>query len=148
LGRKPTLEELEAFALGAIEQINQRTLDGQTVSGGRFAPYSESYAEKKGVSRSSVDLFLEGDMLGSLDYELDESKGTVNILLEGDEAAKGYNHHVGDTLPRRPWFGLVPGEVEAIAEAIIEAQGEGEEDEGITLGDLMEAISQVDFEVD
>lgn len=155
LGRKPTIDELEAFAQEAIEEINQRTLDGTTVDGGSFVPYSEDYAEKKGVSRNSVDLFLEGDMLNNLTYDIDPDRGVVEILLTGEEAAKGYNHHVGDTLPRRRWFGLTPDEVESIANQVAEDVDSDDtqattrqQDAGITLADLQAAVSQLFFEED
>jgi hypothetical protein len=150
LGRTPTPEELEMFAEMAIERINQRTLDGQTVNGGSFAPYSEKYAEAKGVSRNSVDLFLDGDMLDSLDYDINEDTGTVTILINNDEVLpRAYNHHVGDTLPRRPWFGITPDEVEELTALIPEESDETEttsREQRITLADLLNAVNQIDFE--
>ena len=152
LGRKPTIAELEAFAEIAIERINQRTLDGITVNGGSFTPYSESYADKKGVSRDSVDLFLDGDMLGSLAHVVDPGAGTVEIFVNGDlEIKKGFNHHTGDTLPKRPWFGVTTQEVNSIV-ADFEDQRDEAEQEGqssrITINDLIKASNLIDFDVE
>jgi hypothetical protein len=145
LGREPTEEELEVFAQMAIERINQRTLDGEAVNGGTFVPYSESYAEKKGVSRDSVDLFLEGDLLDSLDYEIIDEK--IRIFVNGDlHVKKGYNHHVGDTLPRRPWFGITPDEVDELISVLPEVDDEPEQTSRFTLADLEAAVRLIDFE--
>jgi hypothetical protein len=117
LGRNPTDAEIEAFAQVAIERINLRTLEGETIHGGKFKQYSKAYAEKKGVSRDSVDLFLEGDMLDALNYE--STSDSVKIVIDDSlEAKKGYNHHTGDTLPKRPWFGITTDEARTIAESI------------------------------
>ena len=148
LGRKLSIEELEAFALEAIELINQRTLSNETVYGGSFANYSKVYADKKGVSQNAVDLFLNGDMLDSLDYEIDEDAGTVEIKVLGDlQIKKGYNHHVGDTLPRRPWFGITTEETNSIAEALISDEVEVQE-ERITLADIARAVSSIGLDVE
>lgn len=153
LGRKPTIDELESFAQEAIEEINQRTLDNSDVSGKAFARYSKEYAEKKGVSRNSVDLFLEGDMLNNLTYDIDPDRGVVEILLTGEEAAKGHGHHTGGgNLPKRRWFGLTPDEVEAITNQVaedVEPQATTrQQDAGITLADLQAAVGQLFFEED
>ena len=149
LGRKPTIEELEAFGEQAIELINQRTLSNQQVGGGRFQAYSKEYAAKKGVSRNSVDLFLDGDMLGALDYEINERSGTVKILLQDSEVPKGYNHHKGDTLPKRPWFGLTPDETTslvALSEIEETQEIEGPTERRTTLQDIERALSLIDLE--
>jgi hypothetical protein len=148
LGRKPTLEELIEFGEAAIEQINARTLSGETVNGSSFAPYSEDYAKQKGVSRNSVDLFLDGDMLGALDFDVDDERGVVEIKVVGDlEVKKGYNHHVGDTLPKRPWFGITTDEVNSlIANFADEAEESESTPERITLGDILQAVSSLEFD--
>jgi hypothetical protein len=145
LGREPTEDELEVFAQMAIERINQRTLDGETVNGGSFAPYSEEYADKKGVSKDSVDLFLEGDMLDSLSYEISDSN--VKIYVDGDlQVKKGYNHHVGDTLKKRPWFGITPNEVGEIISSLPESDDNQATTRRLTLADLEAAVRLIDFE--
>ena len=134
----------------AIEQINQRTLSNESVNGGSFANYSPKYAEKKGVSVDAVDLFLEGDMLDSLDYEINEDRGTVKIFVNGDlQKKKGYNHHVGDTLPRRSWFGVTPSEVESLVGEIDAGdEAPAQTSERITLADLREAASSILFDLE
>lgn len=151
INKPVTIEELEAFALMAIEQINQRTLSNESVYGGSFADYSPKYAEKKGVSVDAVDLFLDGDMLDSLDYEINEDRGTVKIFMNGDlQKKKGYNHHVGDTMPnKRPWFGITPSEVESlIGEIETEPEQTEQVSERITLADLRAAASSILFDVE
>jgi hypothetical protein len=144
LGRKPTLDELEFFAQEAIERINDRTLNGEDINGSSFTPYSEDYAEKKGVGINDVDLFLDGDMLSSLDYEIDERSGTVTIKVLGDlQVKKGYNHHVGDTLPKRSWFGVTTDETELLI-----AQLDTEITESTTLSDLFAAVESLGLDVE
>ena len=80
LGRKPTASEKRAFAELATDTIENRTLDGQTINGGKFKKYSKAYADIKGVTRSSVDLFLDGDMLNGIGRRSSKEKtGTVFI---------------------------------------------------------------------
>ncbi len=117
LGREPEPEEKQAFMLEALATIEERTLNGDKVGGGSFQPYTQEYADRKGVSKGSVDLFLDGGMLESL-LPIGETRNTVTFGIEGEEAPKGYNHHVGDTLPERPWFGITDREAKDIAQRI------------------------------
>jgi hypothetical protein len=140
LGYKPKARDARLFAELAIETIKNRTLDGQTINGGKFKKYSKKYADFKGVTQDSVDLFLEGDMLNSLDYEVVDNK--PKIYLDDTEVPKGYNHNVGDTLPKRPWFGLTDSEAQNIAESIKETPTEKK----ITLTDLRNALAMLGIE--
>lgn len=144
LGRAPTTEEKMLFAELAIEQINQRTLDGKTIHGGKFKKYSKTYADLKGVSRDSVDLFLEGNMLDSVVTDFDDSN-RVKIFINDDlNTAKGFNHHIGDTLPKRPWFGLTTDEVRSLSEQV--KQPTQQQEQGFTLADLQAALAQIGLE--
>ena len=105
LGYKPSEAQKELFFNLAVDKMVNRTASGRDISGRSFTPYSESYAEKKGVSRNSVDLILTGDMLGSFESSSTQPN-MVEIKIEGEEAPKAYNHDVGDTLPRREFFGF------------------------------------------
>ncbi len=120
LGRKPTKKEKQLFAELAVDTIENRTLDGRTINGGKFKKYSKSYAEFKGVTRDSVDLFLKGDMLENIDRRSSKEKsGTVFIQMKkGKETKKAFNHNTGDTLPKREFFGLTDKEASKIAEEI------------------------------
>lgn len=142
MGKDATDAQRTLFAELAVEQINQRTLDGKTIHNGKFKKYSKEYADKKGVSRDSVDLFLEGDMLDSVSASA--VGRDVEISLDSDEAPKGYNHQVGDTLPKRPWFGLTTTEARQIAEQVKEPT----ERQGFTLSDLRAALATLDIEQD
>lgn len=146
LNRKPTPEEKQAFAEAAIEKIRQRTLSNQDVNGDKFEQYSKEYADKKGVSRSSVDLFLEGDMLNSLNRNKSgERVNEVKIKVKGKlNTLKSHNHQTGQTLPQRRWFGLLESEAKEIANAI---KNETEDRSGrVTLGALRAAIEGLGLE--
>lgn len=105
LGYKPSEAQKELFFNLAVDKMVNRTADGIDVDGRTFTEYSESYAEKKGVSRSAVDLILTGDMLSSFQSSSTQPN-MVEIKIEGEEAPKAYNHDVGDTLPKREFFGF------------------------------------------
>lgn len=59
-------KERELLAESVIEFIRLRTLEGKDKNNRKFAKYSKAYAERKGVSRDSVDLFLSGELLEEL----------------------------------------------------------------------------------
>lgn len=115
-GREPKPVELAAFEEGAVETIIKRTQSGNDKNGDPFKEYSPDYAEQKGSS--DVDLTLMGDML--LGVQTRRTGNGVEIYLEGDQVPKGYNHQVGDTLPKREWFGLTEDEAREIANRVKE----------------------------
>lgn len=123
LGKKPTQDELDLFADVAVEVINDRTLDGKTIHGTKFKKYSKEYAAFKGVSRSSVDLFLDGDMLDAIKASGSEDDGIVKIKVDGKDVdtKKAFNHQTGDTLPKRQFFGVTTSEARDIADAMKES---------------------------
>lgn len=106
LGYAPNSKQKQMFYNLAVDKIVSRTADGRDINGRNFTPYSESYAEAKGVSRNSVDLILTGDMLSSF-KENQAQPNMVEIKIEGGvNAKKAYNHDTGDTLPQREFFGF------------------------------------------
>ncbi len=106
LGYKPSSRQKELFYNLAVDRIVQRTANGRDIDNRNFTPYSEEYAEKKGVSRNSVDLILTGDMLNAFE-ENQRQPNMVEIKIEGGiDAKKAYNHDKGDTLPKREFFGF------------------------------------------
>jgi hypothetical protein len=120
LGRDATDREKRLFGELAVERINTRTLDGKTIHGTKFKKYSAEYAEKKGVTRDSVDLFLSGDML---DNVVAENANASKVRIEIDDSLdtkKGFNHNVGETVPKRQWFGITTQEARAMVEAVRE----------------------------
>jgi hypothetical protein len=107
LGYEPSDRQRRLFYDLAVDKIVERTSSGKDVNGGKFEKYSKAYAEKKGVSRGSVDLILEGTMLSSFEESQGRQKGLVKIKMEeGVETKKAYNHCTGDTLPKRDFFGI------------------------------------------
>lgn len=140
LGREPTDREKDLFVENAIQYIQDRTQSGQDINGSSFTSYTKEYAEKKGVSRSDVDLTLMGNMLDSIRKE-NQRKNLVKVLIdEGDEVLKAYNHNVGDTLPRRTFFGLNEDEAKEIAQNIKQEQRR-------TIGDLLDEVGGLQGEL-
>lgn len=112
---KPELKE--ALAQAIIEKIKTRTENGLAIGGKRELkkPYSDAYADSipfkaAGKSKNNVNMTLTGDMLGLLDV-IKESSNTIEIGWDNDQAPKAYNHNVGDTVPKRPFFGLNKSEI-------------------------------------
>lgn len=159
LGRTPTSEEKQAFADAAINRIIDRTLDGKTINNTKFKRYSKEYADLKGVTRDSVDMFLSGSMLESID-ELSTRGNTVKIGIDGGEdALKSYNHNIGDTVPKRQYFGLSKKETREIAKDIKSASRSllgsltkplnEREQKSFTIKELQRQIDEldIDFEI-
>lgn len=111
-----------------LQKIRDRTESGEGVDfekskGGTKvelkSPYSDEYAKSPefrafGKNKSKVNMRLTGDMLGLMDIlELDGNN--LVIGWEGDdEAPKVFNHLTGDTVPRRPFFGVSNSELREI----------------------------------
>jgi hypothetical protein len=117
----------EAIGQAIIDRIASRTEDGEGMSfgaGGQGrpvslkSPYSKEYANSlefkaAGKKRTKVNMTLTGDMLASVDLEPGDD-GKVTIYIPDDEVPKAFNHITGDTVPRRPWFGVNKSEVKDI----------------------------------
>ena len=110
----------QAIGQAIIDKIVNRSKAGNGMSFGKSgigrkvklkSPYSKSYADSlefkaAGKSKNKVNMSLTGDMLGLID--ITKIKGnTIEIGWEdADENKKAFNHSVGDTVPRRPFFGV------------------------------------------
>lgn len=112
----------EAIGQAIIDKIVERTGDGIGVNGKRLkSPYSKEYSHSlefkaAGKKPNKVNMELTGDMLASLDVlALDGSKIIVEVG-DPDQIPKAYNHIVGDTVPKRNWFGITKAEISAIIE--------------------------------
>ena len=118
----------QAIGQAIIDQMVQRTEGGNGMSFGGSgrgtpvklkSPYSKSYAASEdfkafGKSRSKVDMKLTGDMLASIDI-ISINGNTIEIGIDdGDETLKSFNHNTGDTVPRRPFFGVNKSELKNI----------------------------------
>lgn len=108
-----------AIGNAIADQIRKRSREEQRpFEGSTFAPYSEKYAKKKGVEVTDVDLTLFEDMLNSVSVT-DIGHKTVTIGFDSTkELPKAFNHHTGDTVPARPFFGIEVGELEIIKASI------------------------------
>lgn len=125
-GYKPNELEKEVFYQKAVDTIVRRTTNGNDRFGSKFARYSKDWAEKKGVTRGSVDLTYTGAMLSS--FRESVKANTLKLQISPDQTPKAYNHIVGDTVPRRDFFGINQKEAEKIKR---EVQSEVERDEEI-----------------
>jgi len=111
----------EAIGQKIIDRIVSRTQSGMGISfndSGKAntlklkAPYSKAYVNSDefkahGKSKGDVNLTLSGDMLGLLDIK-NQTGDTITIgWNKGDgQDPKAFNHITGDTVPKRPFFGI------------------------------------------
>jgi hypothetical protein len=83
------------------------------------SPYSKTYSESldfiaAGKSKSDVNMSLTGDMLASVQVE-DRGGNKIAVYIDGEtEVLKAYNHITGDTVPKRPFFGVSKKDVKEV----------------------------------
>lgn len=144
LGDKPTSEQKSLFAELAIDVMENRTLDGDDINGKQFKKYSKAYAELKGVTVDSVDLFLEGDMLDGIGRR--KSKERVNTIFmqmkKGLQTKKSFNHDTGDTTKKREFFGITDREAKEIAKEVKKVKKK----QAVSISDLQAALNLLDIE--
>lgn len=115
----------EAIAQTAIDKIVERTRSGTSLRGTAFKGYSKSYQDSHAFKAfgkdGTIDLTLTGDMLDQLTViESTDAKVALG-WSDSTQNAKAYNHNVGDTLPKREFFGLQAQEIAEIRETYKEA---------------------------
>lgn len=124
-GRNVSSDEKSRFISEAINRIIERTQDGKSIDNRSFKNYTKEYAEKKGVSRSAVDLTLLGDMLLSINSEQQRTNVVKLKIDESNQAAKAFAHSTGfqghpriKNGPKRDFFGLSKDEAQSIADRV------------------------------
>ena len=162
LGYVPSARQKELFATILINKMVNRTAGGEDINREDFAEYSPEYAQKKGVTTSSVDMILNGDMLKSIHD--DSSKNIVEIKIADDQVDKAYGHISGmkghPTIKNgkiRDFFGFndkkdiidaVLATDQAKGEALSPAKRKASTSEGLTVRDVRRAIFEeisIDF---
>lgn len=100
-----------------IDYMEERVDDGLGYGRTKLkSPYSDAYSESlnfkaAGKSKTDVNMKLSGDMMASIDIiEVNGSKVTIGID-DPDQVPKAFNHQTGDTVPRRPFFGVTNEEL-------------------------------------
>lgn len=117
LSRNESLKQ--AIGQAIIDRIVERTESGKSVNGGNLkSPYSESYVNSKkfkiyGKSKNDINMTLTGQTLNSIDIE-DSTGNAVKISVAESKAPQSYNQNVGDTQPKRAWFGVSKSELNEI----------------------------------
>jgi hypothetical protein len=131
----------EQFALGVMDYITSRTMGGVDAHGRQFKRYSAKYADWKGVDKNDVNLYLNGDMLGALNYEINDNM--VKVYIDGDlENLKSFNHNVGDTLPKREFLAVSGKEITPLVDELL-GQIPEKELTATDLAQLREAIQNI-----
>ena len=93
-----------------IDKIIERTASGKDVRGRDFKAYSKEYKSsddfKDYKSSSKVNMELRGRMLDDIDI-LSQSANMIKVGFEDElETLKAFNHNIGQTVPRREFFGI------------------------------------------
>ncbi len=101
-----------------IDKMVERTESGVDISDKGFKPYSTAYKNsdefKDFKNSSKVNMTLKGDMLEDVDI-VSETTNTLKVGFTDDlETKKAYNHNVGDTLPKRQFFGIRRKDIDEI----------------------------------
>jgi hypothetical protein len=122
----PQLREVIGEAI--LQRIRDRTAGGEGMSFGSKgagrpvklkSPYSDKYAKSMefkaaGKSKNKVNMSLTGDMLGLMDIKRQSGNDITIGWTDSDENKKAFNHSAGDTVPRRPFFGVSNKELKDI----------------------------------
>ena len=125
---------LQRAAMSAQALIKVRVVQkGKDVNDNLFKPYSEAYRKKKskraGRAVYKVDLFDKGHLMGlvgssgSLQTE-NKSNSSIILFVGGGPSKYGLNHQIGNTVPKREWFGLTDKEKAVISGQVIEEYSE------------------------
>ena len=118
----------EAIGEAILQKIRTRTEAGTSMSfsatgagreGRLKSPYSKEYKNSLdfkafGKSPGKINMTLTGDMLGLMDVKKQTGESITIGWDEKDENAKAFNHSIGDTVPRRPFFGISKSELSNI----------------------------------
>ena len=103
-----------------IDRIRDRTEDeNRSIDGKPLKKYNKDYIDSDefkdfGKSARDVNMTLTGRMMDDMDV-LDLSGNQITIgFVDSTETAKAYNHNVGDTLPKRAFFGVNGKEISNI----------------------------------
>lgn len=109
----------EAIGQVMLDKMLERVGEGKGIGGVKLkSPYSKVYTETlefkaAGKSRSKVNMSLTGDMLSAINIVSTDGNKIV-LGIEDDQVEKAYNHQVGDTVPKRPFFGFTKEELKDI----------------------------------
>ena len=119
-GKKKLREKIgELF----IERIRERTAKSKDINGKPLkAPYSKAYKKSKEFKKygktNTVNMKLKGNMLDSISTRSKDANTIELYVPKGENNKKAFNHIVGDTLPKRDFFGVSKGEIRSVGKAI------------------------------
>lgn len=137
-----------------IEYITARTESGYDKNGEKFEPYSQDYAQLKGVSRSDVDLILSGEMLSELRLVSSSPrelvigyKGVSSELvgkIEGN--ILGTYGKSSPVTKGRDFLGIDEADLEVLIDSIGELEDEEIDIDEIARQAARDIIGDIDFE--
>lgn len=105
------------------DEIVSRTQSGRSINGGGFEAYSAAYAAATG--KTTPNLTLSGDMLGSMDTSVSRNIGFIEgrIEIQGgfNRSKADWNQGGNSNIPARPFMGLSREQERRLIDAIGEA---------------------------
>jgi hypothetical protein len=147
---------MREIAQECIDYIKERTEKGLALGGQEKlkSPYSPDYAKSQafnaaGKSKSKVNMRLSGDMLESIDIEEETNTGFKIAIVDEDQVPKAFNHQVGDTVPRRAFFGITAEELKTkILPKFKNDLIDIIEDEAKTQSQAIKLVEKLEFELE
>jgi hypothetical protein len=132
-----------------IEHIVTRSANGLDRNNKKFAKYSDSYAEKKGVGVSDVDLILTGEMLDSLEIVSTKKSGEIIIGYidpSDDLAGKVEGNRIGsyggepNKKKARDFLGIDADELEILVGAFEGDIDLGQDSQGFNTQEILDEL--------
>lgn len=133
----------EAFFQVALDRMEQRLDEGRDVNERLFPKYSKEYKDSLAFAAfgkdSTVDMRLTGDMRAAVKI-ISQDGSKIKVGINDDNAPKAYNHQVGDTLPKREWFGWTDKELKDIAKEFRPVIDEGPSVSDVQITNLLDRL--------
>ncbi|HEY9705675.1 MAG TPA: hypothetical protein V6C58_24765 [Allocoleopsis sp.] len=111
----------ETFFQLAFDRLMERLSQGRGLDNKVLPKYSKAYKNSLAYAAfdkdGTVNMQLTGDMVNAIKI-IDKTKSSIKVGINDENAPKAYNHQVGDTLPKREWFGWTDKELKSIANEI------------------------------
>ena len=133
----------EAFFQVALDRMESRLDEGRDVNDRLFSKYSKEYKDSLAFAAfgkdNTVDMRLTGDMRAAVRI-IEQNESRIKVGINDDNAPKAYNHQVGDTLPKREWFGWTDKELKDIAKEFRPVIDEGPSVSDVQITNLLDRL--------
>lgn len=131
----------EEIGLALVETIKERLDKGEFLNPSATKTYSEQYKDSTEYIVADKDnranLQLSGEMLSNLQV-IESESGNIKIgYTVGVNQKKAFNHHTGDTVPKREFMGFKDSELKKITREFRGRASNGESSSNNPLRDFL-----------